>query len=303
MRTDDELPDNLAELEISDDEDASDTSTIRPDYAAFDEEGNEFWFIDDSPPRLHRPPRAPSPGTPELDLDDGDDDDDTSEDGSSSPDDEDDVDSVGDTAGVDPYDEDDVLVTQPAIDDVEDDFFPCAADKDEDHLASHSLGYVHASSGIRRRVLHGVKHEIDWALIKVREDRLQVGNAIRREIATNRPGKTKQQQDQRRSQHASSKKQDRSRQDNAAHTNSAPGNAQEHEPLPLAGVAPLDQLAGSEVYCCGRTSGFQKGRISKAMTYVKMQGRETFSSSWFVEGGFGGMLHPRRCYHLPFCWS
>src|SRR5204862_3444837 len=118
----------------------------------------EFWFIDDSPPRLHRPPRASSPGTPELDLDDGDDDD-TSEDGSSSPDDEDDVDSVGDIVGVDPYDEDDVLVTQPAIDDVEDDFFPSAADKDEDHLASHSLGYVHASSAIRRRLLHRLKHE------------------------------------------------------------------------------------------------------------------------------------------------
>ena len=77
----------------------------------------------------------------------------------------------------------------------------------------------------------------------------------------------------------------------------------EPEPLQLADVAPLEQLAGSEVYCCGRTSGFQKGRISKAMTYVKMQGRETFSSSWFVEGGFGGMLLPGRCYHLPFCWS
>jgi hypothetical protein len=40
--------------------------------------------------------------------------------------------------------------------------------------------------------------------------------------------------------------------------------------LQLSQVAPLEQLAGSEVYCCGRTSGFRKGRISKAMTYVKM---------------------------------
>lgn len=301
MRPDEEISDNLAELEISDDDDdddASDTSTIRPDYAAFDEEGNEFWFIDDSPARPDRQFRTRSARTPDLDLDDG------SEDGSSSSekddDDDDDADSVGDTVGVDPYNDDEVLVTQPAIDDVDDDFFPSAADKDEDHLASHSLGYVHASSGIRRRVLHGVKHEIDWALIKVHEERLQVGNAIRREIATSRPGKTKQRHKKRQQQqhhhhhHASSKKPDRSRQDTAADTHSATNNPRQHEALPLAGVAPLGQLAGSEVYCCGRTSGFQKGRISKAMTYVKMQGRETFSSSWFVEGGFGGTLRMRE---------
>jgi hypothetical protein len=30
------------------------------------------------------------------------------------------------------------------------------------------------------------------------------------------------------------------------------------------------------------------------MTYVKMHGRESFSSSWFVEGGFGGMKPPLK---------
>jgi hypothetical protein len=301
MRTDEHISDHLAELEISDDDEASDTSTIRPDYAAFDEEGNEFWFIDDSPPRPDNQDTSArghmhagrSPATPELDLDEGSD----SEDSSS--DDDDDVDSVGDTVGVDPYDEDEVLVTQPAIDDVEEDFFPSSEDKDEDHLASHSLGYVHASSGIRRRMLRGVKHEIDWALIKVHEERLQVGNSIRREIAASRSGKMKHKNKKQR-RRAPSQIHDHSRQDQMTEANSTRGDRREHEPLPLAGVAPLEQLAGSEVYCCGRTSGFQKGRISKAMTYVKMHGRESFSSSWFVEGGFGGMLHPGGPCSLSF---
>ena len=270
MRTDEGMSDNMADLEISDDEEASDTSTIRPDYAAFDEDGNEFWFIDDS----HDQRATTSPTTPELELDDGSDFED------SSSDEDDDTGSVGDTVGVDPWDndEDEVLVTQPAIDDVEEDFFPSSEDKDDDHLASHSFGYVHASSGIRRRVLRGIKHEIDWALIKVDEERLQVGNAIRKEITANRKGKTKRNE-KKRLQHASYRTHDRGRH-----------GQHEPEPLQLAEVAPLEQLAGSEVYCCGRTSGFQKGRISRAMTYVKMHGRESFSSSWFVEGGFGGML-------------
>jgi hypothetical protein len=280
MRADEDISDNVGELEISDDEDASDTSTIRPDYATFDEEGNEFWFIDDSPPRPDNQRAPASPSTPELDLDD------ESEFEDSSSGEDEDADSVGDTVGIDPYDDDEVLVTQPAIDDVEDDFFPNSADKDEDHLASHSLGYVHASSGIRRRTLRGVKHEIDWALIKVHEERLEVGNSIRKEIAESRSGKTKHN-DKKQRRHASSRTHDRSRRDQVADMDSTTGYTR---PLPLAGVAPLEQLAGSEVYCCGRTSGFQKGRISKAMTYVKMQGRESFSSSWFVEGGFGGML-------------
>ena len=278
MLKDEDVSDGLVELEISDDEeDASDTSTIRPDYAAFDEEGNEFWFIDDTPPKVDdQNATVHSPTTPELELDGGSD----SEAPSS---DEEDAESVGDTTGVDPWniDEDEILVTQPAIDDVEEDFFPSSEDKDEDHLASHSLGYVHASSGIRRRVLRGIKHEIDWALIKVHEDRLQVGNSITKEIAASRHKKHRRQ--------ASRRTHLRRRQDQ-----------HEPQPLQLADVAPLEQLAGSEVYCCGRTSGFQTGRISKAMTYVKMHGRESFSSSWFVEGGFGGMVHPGGRSRLSF---
>jgi hypothetical protein len=106
IRTEEGISNDLAELEISDDESASDTSTIRPDYAAFDEEGNEFWFIDDSPLRLDgRRVAAPTP--PGLDMDDGSDSGD-----SSSSDEDDDADSVGDTVGVNPYDDEEVLVTQ-----------------------------------------------------------------------------------------------------------------------------------------------------------------------------------------------
>jgi hypothetical protein len=37
------------------------------------------------------------------------------------------------------------------------------------------------------------------------------------------------------------------------------------------------------------------------MTYVKMHGRESFSSSWFVEGGFGGMkTPPEGCSSFSF---
>jgi hypothetical protein len=105
MRTEECISNDLAELEISDEEYASDTSTIRPDYAAFDEEGNEFWFIDDSPLRPDSRRTAP-PTAPELDMDDG------SDSGDSSSDEDDDADSVGDTIGVNPYDDEEVFVTQ-----------------------------------------------------------------------------------------------------------------------------------------------------------------------------------------------
>lgn len=59
---------------------------------------------------------------------------------------------------------DDYLITQPAIDDVDDDFYPSPETKDEDHLDSFRLGEIYASSGIRRRVENDIVHEIDWAL-------------------------------------------------------------------------------------------------------------------------------------------
>ncbi|KAE8352968.1 hypothetical protein BDV28DRAFT_134126 [Aspergillus coremiiformis] len=86
--------------------------------------------------------------------------------------------SIGDTAGIDPGDEPPLFVTQPAIDDVREDFFPCPEDRDDEHLASHSLGYIHASSGVRRWTRKGIKHEIDWALIKINDDRIDPRNIV-----------------------------------------------------------------------------------------------------------------------------
>lgn len=53
MQSEEDLS-RFSDFEISDDEyegsdDDSDTSTIRPDYAIMDADGNEFWFLEDSP--------------------------------------------------------------------------------------------------------------------------------------------------------------------------------------------------------------------------------------------------------------
>ncbi|KAL8692907.1 MAG: hypothetical protein Q9218_002165 [Villophora microphyllina] len=90
----------------------------------------------------------------------------------------DDVD-MGDTPGVEPGQGDTLLVTQPAIDDVDEGFFPNEEDVDEDHLASHTLGYIHASSGLRRTSRGPISHEVDWALIKIREHRKGETNSIK----------------------------------------------------------------------------------------------------------------------------
>ena len=231
----------------------SDTSTIRPDYCAFDEDGNEFWFLDND-----------KEDAPELDSDEG-----SSE--SSEPDEEDSA-SVGDSPGVDPFDEEELQITQPAIDDVDDDFFPCEEDRDEDHLDSHSFGFLHASSGIRR-ISYPVggashKHEVDWALIRVRDERLSVGNSVSQQLSSQTTSS------QRRGK-GGSKRAKTSRE------------TLDHD-LKLKVITPCHELAGTEVYCCGRSSGFKKGRISQAMALVKFHGRQSFSSSWCVEGGFGG---------------
>lgn len=161
---------------------------------------------------------------------------------------EDDAASIGDTAGVEPGDEPPLIVTQPALDDVHEDFFPSLEDRDDEHLASHTLGHVHASSGLRRWRRSGVKHEIDWALIRLDEHRLDPRNVI---------------------------------------VNRSEGG---HPQIHLDKVARMEELGGLRVHCCGRTSGLQSGRISPAMTLVKLQGRESFSSSFCVDGNFGGTL-------------
>ncbi|TQV92515.1 hypothetical protein V2A60_007196 [Cordyceps javanica] len=101
----------------------------------------------------------------------------TSEYGDDSDDEEDD-DEPGDIPGIEPGCGDGYVVTQPALDDVEEDFYPCAETEDEDHLDTFSLGPVYASSGIRRRRDNGLIHEVDWALFEFGDDRLPADNAM-----------------------------------------------------------------------------------------------------------------------------
>ena len=207
MGNDSDIPYDPYSLDLSDDEVL--------DLAESEDGNDEFWFSE----------------VAELTDDDGFDD---AED--------DDVSTIGDTEGVDPLEADeDLVVTQPAIDDVEDDFFPSLEDRDDDHLSSHTLGYVHASSGIKRITRNGHKHEVDWALIKINQDRLPEKNAF--------------------GQHADS--------------------------AIITKIAPLSSLPRTSVLCNGRTSGLQRGRISPALSLVKMRGRESFSSSYCVDGGLG----------------
>lgn len=259
----------FTDLEISDEDfendsdDGSDASTIRPDYAIMDADGNEFWFLEDS---------SSPPG---LEDDDG-------SDASSSSDEEadDDAASIGDKMGILPYSDDDLCVTQPAIDDVDDDFFPSEEDRDDDHLASHAFGYVFASSGIRRVVRDEMKHEVDWALIRVQEDRLKVENAISAKpastaVASNPPTS--------RSRHTTTTSS--SRNPSPLNTSSSTGGG---AAIPvLTTITPMPSLSGLHVHCRGRSSGFRRGRISQAMSLVKMHGRRSFSASFCVEGGFG----------------
>ncbi|KAL4889204.1 hypothetical protein BDV59DRAFT_187118 [Aspergillus ambiguus] len=165
--------------------------------------------------------------------------------------DDEDAASIGDTAGVDPGDEPPLFVTQPALDDVREGFFPCLEDRDDEHLASHSFGYVHASSGVRRWTRKGIKHEIDWALIKINDDRSDPRNIVYDK------------------------------------TSSSTRQRPQSEPIFLTDIARLEDLGGLKVHCCGRTSGLQTGQISRAITLVKMNGRHSFSTSFCVEGNFG----------------
>lgn len=224
---DDDPSEVTPDLEISDEED-DDASISHGADGALD----EYWLSEDESS------------------------DDESIEGADNDDDDEDAASVGDTAGIEPGEEPRLLVTQPAIDDVHEDFFPSPEDRDDEHLASHSLGYVHASSGVRRWTRKGIKHEIDWALIKVDENRMDPRNIVL-DMTTSLP--------------------------------SRPGyGRRQPQPIFLNQVARMEELGGLLVHCCGRTSGLQTGQISKAMSIVKLHGRHSFSTSFCVNGNFGG---------------
>lgn len=190
----------------------------------------------------------------------------------------------GDIDGIPVGDGDEIRITQPALDDVQEDFFPEPEDRDDDHLASHELGYVHASSGIRRWNRNGVLHEIDWALLTINENRLQPYNLVqggRQFCSTSRGMEVEQDQWE-----ISSKL----TQPVARHHYRA-----EEDEYPNS-VAAADSLGGMMVHCFGRTTGLQGGMIGSAMSSVRIYRRKSFSRSWNVIGGFGrkSSLFPTR---------
>ncbi|KAI1496475.1 hypothetical protein F5X99DRAFT_71854 [Biscogniauxia marginata] len=154
----------------------------------------------------------------------------------------------GDIPGVEPGCGDGYVVTQPALDDVEEGFYPSEETKDEDHLDSYSLGEVYASSGIRRRSEDGLIHEIDWALFGFHDDRLPQENLI----STLR----------------------------AATKGSSSSTA--FKTLQPKEVVPANALPGLQVQCNARTSGLQAGQIMPALTSVKIYGRTSPSHTYQV---------------------
>jgi hypothetical protein len=160
---------------------------------------------------------------------------------------DDELEEAGDIKGIPQGCGEEYLITQPAIDDVDDDFYPSEETRDEDHLDSFGLGEVYVSSGIRRRTENGAVHEIDWALFKFAPERCPDKNRI---------------ENGRRFCKAS----------------------QEHYPV---SVAPTSSFSDLEVHCMARTSGLQSGRILPSMVIVKIYGRQTPSSSYQVAGKLG----------------
>ncbi|KAF2438404.1 hypothetical protein P171DRAFT_436895 [Karstenula rhodostoma CBS 690.94] len=227
------------ELEISDDEAMK---TDDEDYDSFDLSGSEFDSDEESESENADVDSIASRGT------------------------------IGDIDGIEVGDGEEIKITQPAIDDVDDDFFPNEEDRDEDHLESHELGHVHASSGIRRWKKDGIVHEIDWALLKLNDERLQPYNLVqggRRFCAT--PAINPSQRE------ISAKlEQPVTRRHYTADEDEYPN-----------GVASATSLGGLNVHCFGRTTGLQGGMVGHAMSSVRIYRRKTFSRSWHVAGGFG----------------
>lgn len=178
----------------------------------------------------------------------------------------------GDTAGVDVEDDQDIVITQPALDDAlaenlhVDDIE--TEELDEDHLLSYRLGDVYASSGLRRLQHNGTRHEVDWALIKLESPRLQPYNLV---------------QGGRR--YCKSPSSFRPSLENPVCRLSEQYTAEED--LYPTHVASSTTLANLNVHCFGRTSGLKTGRIGAVMSFVRIRGRATYSSSWAVEGDFG----------------
>ncbi|KAK3323082.1 hypothetical protein B0H66DRAFT_219385 [Apodospora peruviana] len=172
-------------------------------------------------------------------------------DASDNEEEEDDEFEAGDIPGVEPGCGEGYIVTQPALDDVPEGFYPSTETEDEDHLDTYGLGEVYASSGIRRRTEHGLVHEIDWALFEFNDERQPGDNVIPR---AERP--------------------------KGANNKSVSGEAVIYP----AAVVPSSKLGGLEVQCMARTSGLQTGVILPTITSVKIYGRTSPSHTYQVSG-------------------
>ncbi|WYZ40974.1 hypothetical protein EsH8_IV_001315 [Colletotrichum jinshuiense] len=161
-------------------------------------------------------------------------------------------DQPGDIPGVEPGCGDGYIITQPAMDDVDDEFYPSAETANEDHLDSFTVGEVYASSGIKRREQNGLIHEIDWALFEFTEERLPDDNTIPRI---------------------------KSKQLSPSYGKFPSNHGKFMHPMT---VAPTSALPGLEVQCMARTSGLQTGLILPALTSVKIFGRVTPSHTYQV---------------------
>lgn len=166
----------------------------------------------------------------------------------------------GDIPGIEPGCGEGYIVTQPALDDVEDGFYPCVETEGEDHIDTFGLGEVYASSGIRRKQANGLVHEVDWALFEFAQERLPDDNSMPRAHDAISP---------------------------------RPAKSQRNDPnflLRPTTVASSASLPGLEVQCVARSSGLQTGQILPALTSVKIYGRTSPSHTYQIASA--PSMHP-----------
>ena len=177
---------------------------------------------------------------------------------------------LGDTPGIPADKGHHLAVTQPAIDDVSHRFFSDPGAASEEHLLSHAFGHIHTSSGLRRSRKDGIIHEIDWALIKIKAERIQDQNSV--------PGAAHIVEAEKRKNQAES-------QPGLPATPNLQSNTGSHS-YPTH-ILPSASLANLRVHCRGRTSGLQTGVILPTMRLIRLPGRAFASHSWHVRGNFG----------------
>jgi len=154
------------------------------------------------------------------------------------------------------------------------------ASQDSDHLLSFALGRVHASSGLRRaRHDDDLVHEIDWALLELHPPRLQPHNLVLggRRYCTTKPAFCPPLESPVL----------RSPISDAPEFDAPEVSYPVEQDLYPCSIMPISSLPNTPVLSFGRTSGLSTGRISAAMSFVKIAGRTTFSHSWNVVGDFG----------------